>query len=143
MSTATMRFLIVLPAIVFVGIEAIRTFVRPVYGQSQYGWISFVLGWLPNFLAAFGCMAFALSIIVLVQQATDKLLAWRLKLAMLSAVTFLTLTGLILHEVFQAGTGLFYDADDVAATIAGVVIGATFCVLSLRMSESRSDTAFH
>ncbi|MBD3581267.1 hypothetical protein [Flavobacterium selenitireducens] len=140
MNNATTRFFLALPAIVFIGSEAIRTFVRPVYGKSQYGWASDILGWLPNFLAAFGCMTFGLAFVLLMRAATTIEIRPGRKLLLLGAVAAVTLAGLILHEIFQTGTGLHYDPNDIMATVAGVICGAALYMLVLRRPDSRSMT---
>ena len=119
---ATNRWLSLLPAAVFISNELIRTYVRPVYGRRQYGLLSTVLGWLPNFLAAFGFMALGLAVMRLVLHqypATVRYRGW-----VLAGLVVVCLAGFGQHEFAQQGTGLYYDLNDLYATAAGTALGA-------------------
>lgn len=123
MTKTTSRIFQFLPAIIFIGNELIRTYLRPIYGQKKYGIISHVLGWLPNLLAGFGMMTLAISVIILVQMLDAKTLSTKMKWLVLTVCAVVSLAGLILHEIFQKNTGLHYDVQDILASIAGVAIG--------------------
>ncbi|RZJ72281.1 hypothetical protein [Flavobacterium sp.] len=137
MSKTTTRFIYFLAPLVFIGSEIIRTFVRPEYGKAKYGLLAETLGWLPNLLAGFAIMALAVSGLQLYQDAVSKTVSRNHRILLLLASSAIALTGLILHEIFQKGTGLYYDVNDIVATVAGVLIGAFyFFLVHLRFSES-------
>ncbi|RZL44798.1 MAG: hypothetical protein EOP00_18985 [Pedobacter sp.] len=136
MTKTTSRIFQFLPAIVFIGNELIRTYLRPIYGQKKYGIISHILGWLPNLLAGFGIITLVISVIILVQMLDAKALSIKLKWLILIVCAFVSLAGLILHEVFQKNTGLHYDVQDIIASIAGVVLGVvTYYFVLLRRTK--------
>ena len=117
------RLFYFLPPLIFLTNEAVRTYIRPIYGQKKYGIWSEILGWLPNFLAGFGIMALGIGIVLFSQNISDKTVPKKTKTIILITLTATALTGLILHEVTQRGTGLYYDTQDIFATIAGVFLG--------------------
>lgn len=117
------RLFYFLPPLIFLTNEAVRTYIRPIYGQKKYGIWSEIFGWLPNFLAGLGIMTLGIGIVLFSQNISGKLLPQKTKIIILIALTATALTGLILHEVTQKGTGLYYDTQDIFATIAGVFLG--------------------
>lgn len=126
MTKTKKRLFYILPAFIFILNEAIRTYIRPVYGQKKYGLLSEILGWLPNLLAGLGILSLGISLILLLQDIKDETIAKKTKLFLLIVISFASLTGLILHEITQKGTGLYYDLQDILASIAGVGLG---CIL--------------
>jgi len=120
-----------LPALIFILNELIRTYLRPVYGQRRYGLVSETLGWLPNFLAPLGFMSLAIVIVMLTEGSSDQLMSRKSRLLLLSAFVIIGLTGFLLHEMSQKGTGLTFDIGDIYATIAGVFLGAWLFYLVL------------
>jgi len=138
MTKTTSRIFQVVPALVFIGNELIRTYVRPIYGQKKYGILSEVLGWLPNLLAGFGIITLAIAVIILVQIIDTKALSTRMKWLVLILSAFIALAGLILHEVFQKNTGLYYDIQDIIASITGVALGMiTYYFVLLRNNDNQ------
>jgi hypothetical protein len=136
MTKTTSRIFQFLPAIVFIGNELIRTYLRPIYGQKKYGIISHILGWLPNLLAGFGIITLVISVIILVQMLDAKALSIKLKWLILIVCAVVSLAGLILHEVFQKNTGLHYDVQDIIASIAGVALGVVaYCFVLLSKTK--------
>ena len=116
------KIIVFLPAVIFISNEFIRTYIRPVYGKKEYGLLSDILGWLPNYLAAFGIVSTAI-VVVQVLESVGKTLAKKQKMKVLIGVSFIALLGLIGHEFGQKGSGLFYDIEDIYATIAGTLTG--------------------
>lgn len=137
MTTTTVRIFQIIPALVFIGNELIRTYIRPIYGQKKYGIISEILGWLPNLLAGFGIITLAIAAIILAQSIEAKALPMKMKWLVLILSAFVALTGLVLHEVFQKNTGLYYDVQDIMASIAGVVIGVIAYYLVLLRKDAK------
>lgn len=117
--------LYLLPTLVFVANELIRTFIRPLGSVQNNETLSTIFGWLPNFLAGFGMMTF--SIFLLTFEELKIALTPKIKIFTLIALAVIALAGLIWHEVTQKGTGLHYDVNDIWATIAGVALGFAFC----------------
>lgn len=128
--TAT-RIFYVIPTLIFIINEGIRTYIRPIYGQKKYGLISEILGWLPNFLAGLGLMTLGITIVLLTQHITNQGISLKAKVILLVIISAVALTGLILHEISQKDTGLYYDSQDIFATIAGVVLGGILYFLVL------------
>ena len=118
------RLILFLPALILILNELIRTFLRPIYGQRQYGLLSDILGWLPNFLAPLGFMSIAIVIVILVQSSSGKPIPKKYKILLLFVFTIVGLTGFLLHEMTQKGTGLIFDIADIYATVAGIFLGA-------------------
>jgi len=113
-----------LPISILILNELIRTFLRPIYGQRRYGLLSEILGWLPNFLGSISLMSIAIVIVIIIQGSSDKPLSRKYKVLILFAATLIGLTGFILHEMSQKGTGLIFDISDIYATVAGIFFGA-------------------
>ncbi|HMR85045.1 MAG TPA: hypothetical protein PKE30_17990 [Niabella sp.] len=127
--------------LIFILIEVIRTFIRPVYGKSEYGTISTILGWLPNFLAAFGIISLGILILMVLMYAEDtnkKHFSKKQQLIVLIITSAIALIGLLAHEVTQKGTGLYYDTNDVYATIAGCLAGFIFYYYTIIKSKDNS-----
>jgi hypothetical protein len=141
MTTNQKRIFSVVPLFIFVLNELIRAYVRPVYGQKQYGLISDVLGWLPNLLAAWGVMTLGASLLLLFQELSKTHFSRRAIILFVVLINFVALTGLIIHEVTQKGTGLYYDVQDIYATIIGVVTGNFFLWISLRTAAPPRNAA--
>lgn len=114
-----------LPISILILNELIRTFLRPIYGQRRYGLLSEILGWLPNFLGSISLMSIAIVIVIIIQGSSDKPLSRKYKVLILFAATLIGLTGFILHEMSQKGTGLIFDISDIYATVAGIFFGAS------------------
>lgn len=117
------NILTLLPACIFISNELIRTYIRPVYGQKKYGMLGTLLGWLPNYLAALGIVSIAIAVVQLVQPERKKPFSNREHTLIMTGTSFVGLAGLIGHEMTQKGTGLFYDANDIYATLAGIATG--------------------
>jgi hypothetical protein len=117
------KLILFLPALILILNELIRSFLRPVYGQRKYGLLSDVLGWLPNFLASLGFMSIGIVLIIIVQDASGKSVPKKYKILLSFAFTIIGLTGFLLHEMTQKGTGLTFDVADIYATIAGISLG--------------------
>lgn len=135
MTTNQKSIFFFIPISIFVLNEVIREYLRPVYGQQKYGWISSVLGWLPNFLAAWGVIALGASVLLMIYEFSTVRFSRRAIMLYVASVNFVALTGLIIHEVAQKGTGLHYDIQDIYATIIGVITGNLFFWISLRRVE--------
>ncbi|SNR73970.1 hypothetical protein SAMN04488009_3518 [Maribacter sedimenticola] len=120
-----------IPAIIFVGLELIRTFIRPIYNQNEHPIINNILGWLPNFLAGFGILSGSAAIIIIGEYLLSLTIFNKHKLLVLLATNIIALVGLIGHEVLQKGTGLIYDIEDVYATLGGVLLGNILYYFSL------------
>lgn len=118
------KLIFLLPVLILTLNELIRTFLRPIYGQKKYGFLSEVLGWLPNFLASLSFMSIAIVTIIIMQGSSDKPISRKHKILFLFASSALGLTGFLLHEMSQKGTGLTFDVGDIYATIAGIFLGA-------------------
>jgi len=113
-----------LPIILIFGNELIRTFIRPKYGKKEFGLISEILGWLPNFLAAFGFLTMGISLIIIAQDVSQKQLTKKQGYLMLIVLVIIGLIGFLGHELTQKGTGLVYDVNDIYATIVGIALGS-------------------
>ena len=124
-----------LPAFIFISNELIRTYIRPEYGKKKYGLISEILGWLPNLLAGFGIMAFAVGIVVFIEELNSKKFEQKLKVIGLFFTTLVSGTGLIIHEISQKSGGLYYDFDDIIATIVGIFFGIILYYIALLRSK--------
>lgn len=125
MTATQRRGLLWLPAAIFILNDLIRTYVRPVYGRRQYGPLSWVLGWLPNLLAPIGFVGIGMLVVLLLQsQQQGQLVARRWRWWLLLALVVASLVGFIQHEFAQRGSGLYYDVDDIWATVAGTALGA-------------------
>ena len=122
-SATKIRVLSCIPLFLFVAMELIRSFVRPVFGQRKSGIISNILGWLPNFLAASAIISLGALVIILIDQNINKPFSQKQNLLLLITVSVVSLAGLITHEITQKGTGLYYDVNDIYATIAGTILG--------------------
>lgn len=121
--------------------KLIRTFIRPVYGKSEYGIISTILGWLPNFLAAFGIISLGVLLLMILMYAEDakkKHIPKKHQLIVLTITFAIALIGLLVHEVTQKGTGLYYDINDIYVTIAGCLAGFIFYYYVLLRSKDNS-----
>ncbi|ETZ22203.1 hypothetical protein [Pedobacter sp. V48] len=125
------RLILFLPALILIMNELIRTFLRPIYGRREYGLLNEILGWLPNFLAPLAFMSMAIVIIILVEGSSGKLVSKKSKLLLIFAFAIIGLTGFLVHEITQKGTGLTFDVNDIYATIAGVFVGAYLFYLIL------------
>jgi H+/Cl- antiporter ClcA len=132
------KLIFFLPALILILNELIRTFLRPIYGRRKYGLLSETLGWLPNFLAPLGFMSMAIVTVILVEGSSDKLVSKKSKLLLLFAFTIIGLTGFLVHEMTQKGTGLTFDVDDIYATVAGVFLGAYLFYLVLLKKKHKS-----
>ena len=133
------RLFYFLPPLLFLTNEAVRTYIRPIYGQKKYGIWSEILGWLPNFLAGLGIMALGIGMVLFSQSISDKTVPKKTKTIILIALTAIALTGLILHEITQKGTGLYYDNQDIFATIAGVFLGVVLYYLVLLRNKTITE----
>ncbi|WP_288881794.1 hypothetical protein [Pedobacter panaciterrae] len=132
------RLILFLPAIILILNELVRTFLRPMYGRKEYGLVSQTLGWLPNFLAPLAFMSIAIVIIILVEGSSDKLVSKKSKLLLLFAFAITGLTGFLVHEITQKGTGLTFDVNDIYATIAGVFFG-TYLFYIILLNKKRKS----
>ena len=124
MTKRNKNILFLLPIFTIFGNEWIRTFIRPKYGKKEFSLISEILGWLPNFLAAFGFLTMGVSLIIILQDASQKQLTKRQGNLVLIVLVLMGLIGFIGHEVTQKGTGLIYDINDIYATFAGIALGS-------------------
>jgi len=70
-------------------------------------------------------MSIAIVIVMIIQGSSDKPLSRKYKVLILFAATLIGLTGFILHEMSQKGTGLTFDISDIYATVAGIFLGAS------------------
>ena len=123
MNQTQRRILLFVPATALLLNELIRSVVRPVYGRSRYGLLSTVLGWLPNLLAPFAWVAMGLVLVLLLQSSRQPLARkWRWWLLLLVVAS--GLLGFIQHEFAQCGSGLYFDYNDIWATVAGTALGA-------------------
>jgi hypothetical protein len=125
------RLILFLPALILILNELIRTFLRPIYGQTKYGLLSDILGWLPNFLAPFGFMSIAIVIVIIMQDASGKPVSKKFIILLSFVFIIIGLTGFLLHEIAQRGTGLTFDMADIYATLAGIFFGACLFLLLL------------
>lgn len=125
------RLILFLPALILIMNELVRTFLRPIYGRREYGLLSETLGWLPNFFAPLAFMSIAIVIIILVEGSSGELVSKKSKLLLLFAFAIIGLTGFLVHEITQKGTGLTFDVNDIYATIAGVFVGVYLFYLIL------------
>lgn len=131
------RLFFFLPISILILNELIRTFLRPVYGQRRYGLLSETLGWLPNFLGSISLMSIAIVIVMFIQGSSEKPFSRKYKVLFLFAATVIGLTGFILHEMSQKGTGLTFDMSDIYATVAGILLGA--CLFYFMLLNKQDD----
>lgn len=124
MTKSTKRYFSLLPLIILIGNEIIRTYIRPIYGKKKFGMISEILGWFPNFLATFAFMTMGISLVILIEDISSKNFNKRQSILLLSIIIVVGLVGFMGHEVTQKGTGLFYDLNDIYATCIGILIGS-------------------
>lgn len=124
MTKSTKRFFLLLPAIIIIANEVIRTYIRPIYGKQEFGIISEILGWLPNFLASLGFITIGISLAILIQDISNKPLTKKQSILVLSIFIVIGLLGFIGHEINQKETELFYDLNDIYATVIGVLAGS-------------------
>lgn len=124
MTKSQKRFFSVLPAIILISSELIRTYLRPVYGLKKYGVISEILGWLPNFLAPLGFITIGITVVILMEDISSKQFTKQQSILLLMALSVVGLLGFIGHEVTQKETGLVYDVNDIYATCVGTLFGA-------------------
>lgn len=112
-----------LPLILFATSNLIITKLRPVYGLKKYGLISDILGWLPNFISSFGFMILGIVIFKISFQIRKK--TWSKKSGIIFSViwTIICLLGFIINEFSQKGTRLYFDVNDIFATITGTFLG--------------------
>lgn len=129
----------ILPALIFISNELIRTYIRPEYGKKKYELISEILGWLPNLLAGFGIMAFAVGIVVFIEELNGKKFGQKTKIIGLFFTTLIAGTGLIIHEISQKSGGLYYDIDDIIATIVGIALGTILYYFAL-LRKNKNDS---
>lgn len=129
----------ILPAFIFISNELIRTYIRPEYGKKKYGLLSEILGWLPNFLAGFGIIAFAVGIVVFIEELNGKKFGQKAKIIGLFFTTLVAGTGLIIHEISQKSGGLYYDIDDIFATIVGIAFGIILYYFAL-LRKNKNDS---
>lgn len=125
MKNSTKIVLSFFPALVFIANELIRTYIRPLEAVQNNDTLRTVFGWLPNLLAGFGMMTFGIFLLTFEQLKIA--LTPKIKIFTLIGLAIIALAGLIWHEVTQKGTGLYYDINDIWATIAGVALGFAFC----------------
>ncbi len=133
------RFLSSLSVIIIIGNELIRTFIRPVYGKSSYGLISDILGWLPNFLASFGFIAIGITFTVLAEDISGKHFTRQRSSLLLGILVVTGLIGFIVHEITQKGSGLYYDLNDIYATLAGTLAGAFLFYMTMIRPEATTS----
>lgn len=67
------------------------------------------------------------SVFLLTFEELKIVLTPKIKIFTLIALAVIALAGLIWHEVTQKGIGLYYDINDIWATVAGVALGFAFC----------------
>ena len=134
-----MLYIIQSTEVSFLTNEAVRTYIRPIYGQKKYGIWSEILGWLPNLLAGFGIMAFAVGIVVFIEELNGKKIRQKAKIIGLFFTTLVAGTGLIIHEISQKSGGLYYDIDDIIATIVGIAFGIILYYFAL-LRENKNDS---
>ncbi|MBO0593995.1 hypothetical protein I2486_21555 [Cellulophaga sp. E16_2] len=120
-----------IPAIIFVGLELIRTFIRPIYNRNEHPIINNILGWLPNLLAGFGILSGSAAVLIIAESLLSLTISKKQKLLVLLATNIIAIAGLIGHEVLQKGTGLYYDIEDIYATLGGVLLGNILYYFSL------------
>ena len=123
MNKLKLALIIFLPTLIILTNELVRTFIRPIYGQMKFGWLSDFLGWLPNFLGSLSFMVIPILAVVMVINHSKELLSKRALIALLIGWSILGLAGFIIHEINQDGTRLFYDINDIYATFAGIFLG--------------------
>ena len=124
MTQTQKRFFSLLPILLIVGNELVRTYIRPLYGKEEFGLLSVILGWLPNFLAPLAFMTLGILLVILLQDLLNKPITRRVSLFLLGVFILFGLVGFIGHEVTQKGTGLFYDVHDIYATLGGLFVGS-------------------
>ena len=112
-----------IPAIIFISDELIATYVRPVFGLKKYGAASTILGWLPNFNAGLGMTILGGIIVSGIIRRSKLEVSGKVKIMLKSIVLVGTLFLLIRHELNQKETGLYYDINDIYATIAASILG--------------------
>ena len=112
-----------IPAIIFISDELIATYVRPVFGLKKYGAASTILGWLPNFNAGLGMTLLGGIIVSGIIKRTKLEVRSKVKIMSILIVLVSTLFLLIRYELNQKETGLYYDINDIYATIAASILG--------------------
>lgn len=137
------RLFYFLPPLIFISNELIRSHIRPIYGQKKYGIWSEILGWLPNFLAGFGILALGIGILLFSQNISDKKMLRKTRIVALIAISIIALSGLILHEITQKDTGLYYDTQDISATVGGVLLGVVLYYFMLLRKPSNHQSTNH
>jgi hypothetical protein len=116
-----------LPAFIFISNELIRTYIRPIYGQTKYGMISAILGWLPNLFAGLGITLLGGLILILIGELKIET-SIKLRIFIIVIFFIISVIGLIIHEITQKGSVLYYDVNDIWASIAGALLG---CIVLL------------
>lgn len=133
---SNLRYLQISPAITLLTTELIRVFIRPIYGQAKFGIVSTILGWLPNFLGSLGYMLLCNLTIAMLVNTSGKNLSKKNLITLLLGFTVFGLIGFTVHELNQDGKRLFYDINDVYASIAGILVGTIFYSLTLLKSSN-------
>lgn len=112
------------PLILFATSNLIITKIRPVYGLKKFGIISDILGWLPNFVSSFGFMLLGIVIFKISFQIRKK--NWSKKNGIIFSTiwTIICLLGFTINEFSQKGTKLYFDVNDIFATIASTFLGS-------------------
>ena len=123
MTNIKFKFLSYTTAFLMCLIEIIRTFIRPIYGKKEFGNISYVLGWLPNYLAGLTLVLLGAMLIKPFIENQDINRINKIKNIYMLIVSVLSLAGLILWEIEQKTSNLYYDINDIYASIFGVICG--------------------
>ena len=111
------------PVLIFFANEVFMSYIRPIYGLRKYGLLSTILGWLPNYFAAFGFILLGLILFKFIIDINKNKNYYSYIYKYMSLISFISLTGLIWWEFEQKNGKLIYDINDIYATIGGVLCG--------------------
>lgn len=123
MSKLQQRFFTFLPAFILLVNQIIIMFIRPTFGQVKYGFVSDVLGWLPNYLAPLGFVTLGMLLIILLIELKIEAKFSRFYNIYMIFISVIALIGFIWWEYIQKRNSLVFDIADIYATICGVLTG--------------------
>ncbi len=123
--------------------ELINELIRPLYGQGEGVW-AFILGVLPNFLAAACIFPFMiLTIRDSYVNSKQKINEHNLYQWFIYGL-IITTSGLIIWEFIQKSNGnLVYDLNDIIATLSGSITAYLFYILNRKRYISNEKKRTH
>lgn len=120
------------PAVVFFANSLVIEGLRPAFRSGSRPSLSFVLGWMPNYLAGLGFMVLGVAILALAGDLTRDARLPGLAYPFMLLVAAVSLIGLIGWELAQLSGRLVFDVHDILATVGGVLTGYGVFVVAHR-----------